>query len=167
MWQQIVYKEPWLELRFKLQSLCCWRSSSLKCYSEPAGKLVEELLCAKLSIEPDKDPSRVSSGYVSRVASASARALKTKKKLNTFFRNCWLALKGNILPETHAGRFNIKSLQLPLMFLAQQSYPLWSLLAELLKLSLHLKKNFFVIHSRILLFISMNSLYCGVMRGER
>lgn len=42
-------------------------------YSEPAGKLVELLLCARLSIEPDRLPS--SSGYGSREASASANGL--------------------------------------------------------------------------------------------
>lgn len=43
------------------------------CYRDPAGKLVELLLCAKLIIDPDKLPS---SGYVSREASANAIALK-------------------------------------------------------------------------------------------
>lgn len=45
-------------------------------YSEPAGKLVELLLCARLIIEPDKLPS--SSGYVSLDASANAIALLSK-----------------------------------------------------------------------------------------
>lgn len=42
-------------------------------YSDPAGKLVELLLWAKLIIEPDKLPS--SSGYVSFDASANANVL--------------------------------------------------------------------------------------------
>lgn len=47
------------------------------CYREPAGKLVELLLCAKLIIEPDRLPS--SSGYASRDPSAIAKALKIYK----------------------------------------------------------------------------------------
>lgn len=42
-------------------------------YNEPAGKLVELLLWAKLSIDPDRLAS--SSGYVSLGASAMASAL--------------------------------------------------------------------------------------------
>lgn len=47
------------------------------CYREPAGKLVELLLCAKLIIEPDRLPS--SSGYASRDPSAIAKALQINK----------------------------------------------------------------------------------------
>lgn len=128
------YKELWFEDEFR--SLCCERCW-LCCYSDPAGKLVDELLCAKLSIEPDSEPSSVSSGYVSRLASASARALKTYEMMKLFSE-----FHEDGIPESHAGRFNVKCLELTFMLLAQQSHPFRPLLAELLELRFHLRKTY-------------------------
>lgn len=50
----------------------------LFCYSDPAGKLVELLLWARLIIEPDRLPS--SSGYVSFDASANCIGLNDEGK---------------------------------------------------------------------------------------